>query len=90
MHAGLIDNPDTAAHRVYCVLKSLNGAWIGGWELTQRAQTPAVSTRVSEIRAQLFVEPWRKEKIESKQRGRYWFYRIVPTKGQLDMFEVSA
>lgn len=42
MHAGSIDNPDTAAHRVYMVLKSLDGNWIGGWDLTIRSQASAI------------------------------------------------
>ena len=83
MHAGSIDNPDTAAHRVYTVLKALDGNWIGGWDLTIRSQASAMSTRVSEIRKQLEREPDRGEAVESEQRGTKWFYRIVKvTKGQ--------
>lgn len=97
MHAGNIDNPDTAAGRVYRVLKARmhikttkGVGWVGGWDLSQWAKTTAVSTRISEIRAQLFVDDGRRETIEVKQDGRYFFYRLVETQGQLDMFQVSA
>lgn len=95
MHPGSIDNPASGAGRVYAVLKErmrtgFNGGWVGGWDLSQIAQTTAVSTRISEIRLQLMADSGRRETVESEQRGRYWFYRLVETKGQLDMFRVSA
>lgn len=77
MHAGSINNPDTAAGRVYRILQDLRGGWIGGWELTQAARTTAVSTRVSEIRSQLTDE----QEIQVEQRGRYFYYRLVRTDG---------
>jgi len=83
MHAGSIDNPKTAAHRVYSVLRALDGAWIGGWDLTLRARASGMSTRVSEVRHQLACDPARGEAVESRQEGVKWFYRIVRvTKGQ--------
>ncbi|MCK4306083.1 MAG: hypothetical protein KAY24_17720 [Candidatus Eisenbacteria sp.] len=76
MHAGSIDGM-TAAARVYRVLKS-EQRWIGGYELQDRAETTAVSTRVSEVRHQLPET----EAIEMKQEGHRFFYRWkrVPVK----------
>lgn len=86
MHAGSIDNPDTAAGRVYAVLKAENGAWIGGWDLTMRAQVSAVATRVSEVRAQLEKDSARGECIpQAQQRGGKFFYRLVKA-GQIELF----
>ena len=86
MHTGNIDNPETAAGRVYNVLKGHYGEWLGGWELTQYAQTTAVSTRISEIRAQLTLDPDRREKVEMKRDGRYFYYRIAGTESQMELF----
>jgi hypothetical protein len=72
MHCGSIEN-NTAAAKVYRILRGLHGQWIGGWELTVKAEVTAVSTRVSEIRRQLppHIE------IQHRQRGRKHFYRVI-------------
>lgn len=80
MHVGKLTG-DNAANRVYRVLTSQPGAWIGGWDLTQRAMTSAVSTRVSEVRSQLDGS----ETIEVQQRGRAFYYRLVRERQQLEM-----
>lgn len=71
MHVGKLDN-DTAAARVYETLRDLDGEWIGGWELSQAARTTAVSTRVSEVRAQLPAD----EVIDVDQVDRRFYYRL--------------
>lgn len=87
MHPGSIDNPTTAAARVYRVLSDLGGQWIGGWELTQAAHTTAVSTRISEVRMQVERHG---ERVEVEKRGRLYFYRLVRVeRGQMEMFEVA-
>lgn len=86
MHGGSIDNPESGAGRVYSVLLERDGAWVGGWELTQAAEVSAVSTRVSEVRHALESMPARGERVESKQQGRKWFYRLVRVPGgQLEL-----
>lgn len=85
MHAGSIDSPNTAAGRVYAVLRAHRGAWVGGWDLQQEALTTAVSTRVSEVRLQLDALPGRGETVEIKQEGRKFFYRLAASKGQLEL-----
>lgn len=82
MHAGSIHG-DTAAARVYNVLRDHHGEWISGWDLTIAAKTTAVSTRVSEVRKQLVDE-----EVEPLQVGREWYYRLVP-KGQMELEGVA-
>ena len=71
MHYGKIDK-NTAARRVYRVLRRRK-AWIGGWDLTMAAKTTAVSTRVSEVRAQLPQG----ERIEVRRDKQGAWYRLV-------------
>ena len=78
MHAGSIHS-DTAAGRVYAVLHEHEGEWVGGWDLAMAAHTTAVSTRVSEVRAQLNGET-----LEVRQVGHDWYYRLVPC-GQMEL-----
>ena len=85
MHAGSIDTQETAAGRVYAVLREREGQWVGGWDLQQEAVTTAVSTRVSEVRSQLERDAWRGEAVEMKQEGRKFFYRLVAAKGQMEL-----
>lgn len=85
MHGGSIDRPDTAAGRVYAALRDRNGGWVGGWDLSMIAQTTAVSTRVSEVRAQLARQPGRGECVEVERRGQKFFYRLVAEKGQMEL-----
>ena len=85
MHAGSIDTQETAAGRVYAVLREREGQWVGGWDLQTLAQTTAVSTRVSEVRRQLETDSSRGEAVEMQQRGKKFFYRIVAAKGQLEL-----
>lgn len=73
MHAGRIDG-DTAAGRVYEVLKGKAGEYVGGMELTLLARTTAVSTRISEVRRQLPAGE-RIERIGNRAHGQ--FYRLV-------------
>lgn len=86
MHPGSIDNPLTGAGRVYAVLRARKGVLIGGWQLTLQAQVSAVSTRVSEVRAQLAADPARGECVpDAEQRGAKFFYRLVTAPGQMDL-----
>ena len=78
MHAGNIHS-DTAAARVYTALRARRGEWVGGWDLAMSAHTTAVSTRVSEVRAQLNGET-----LEVRQVGHDWYYRLVPC-GQMEL-----
>lgn len=83
MHYGSIVSGKSAAGRVFNVLVESLGSWVSGWELTIRARTSAVGTRVSEIRAQgavldrlgLAVETERKTDPESGNPA--FFYRVV-------------
>ena len=52
MHCGSL-NGKTAAGRVFRLLDERRSEWLTGWELTMKAQTTAVSTRISEVRHQL-------------------------------------
>ena len=75
MHFGSIDG-QTKAARVYSVLRSRPGHWWDAWELTLETETTGISTRISEIRQQLDVmRP--DERIETRNEGKRWFYRIV-------------
>ena len=89
MHPGSIDNPETAAGRVYDHLRAHMGKWFGGWELQQAAETTALSTRISEIRKQLDLDRVRGERIEVKQQGQRWFYRLTSDEGQLSLFHAN-
>jgi len=71
MHAGSIDNDRTAAARVYAALSG--GGWVSGWDLSRAARTTCVSTRVSEVRAQLPAT----ETIEHKTREGGQYYCLV-------------
>ena len=73
MHPGRIDS-DTAAGRVYRHLRSVQGSWVGGWELAMATKTTAVSTRVSEVRHQLHGTG---QRVEANRDESGWFYRIV-------------
>ena len=86
-HAGSIDR-HTAPGRVYRILKDYHETWAMGicrkewmdtWTLTKRAKTVAVSTRVSEVNAQLRARGGT-ERIEHKQVGQGHFYRLVVEK----------
>lgn len=79
MHLGNIHS-NTAAGRVYAVLCARDGDWISGWDLAQAARTTAVSTRVSEVRMQLFGAT-----VETRRdRDGYW-YRLVAERGQMEL-----
>jgi len=88
VHTGSIaEDSITAAARVYRTLCAAHGGWIGGWELQDAAKTTAVSTRVSEVRHQL--PPG--ERVEMRQVGHQFFYRIVKSLppvvvGQVELF----
>ena len=71
MHYGKLDQ-NTAARRVYRVLRRRK-SWIGGMDLTLKAGTTAVSTRVSEVRAQLPQG----ERIEVRRDKAGAWYRLV-------------
>jgi len=73
MHPGSIESDLTAAGRVYAYLGHHRGCWVDAWRLTLDTRTTAISTRISEIRHQL---P-RNERIEVKQVGRGFYYRLV-------------
>lgn len=75
MHAGSLTG-NTAAARVYRVLKAESPSSVGGWDLSLMARVTAVSTRVSEVRHELerLNLP---ERVEVTRIGREYFYRIV-------------
>lgn len=83
MHYGNIENGRSAAGRVFNVLVESLGSWVSGWDLTIRARTSAVGTRVSEIRAQhstldrlgLAVETSRQ--VDPESGNPAFFYRVV-------------
>lgn len=82
MHCGSLEN-HTKPGQVYRYLRERAGCWCDSWELQQATHTTAVSTRISEIRCQLPAG----ERIETEQRGKQWFYRLVLAgRGQLEMF----
>ena len=76
MHAGAIDNPKSAAGRVYKILLEDVGCWFSGWDLTVQARVTAVGTRVSEVRHQLPAGQWIEHRDTfGEQRGSW--YRLV-------------
>ena len=75
MHCGKLTT-NSAAGRVYRELRrwsQFGSGWVNGWQLSVNARTTAVSTRISEIRHQLPPN----ERIEKKQDGRGFYYRLV-------------
>lgn len=83
MHAGAIDNPKSAAGRLYKILLEDVGCWFSGWTLTTRARVTAVGTRVSEVRHQLPAG----QRIEHRstfgeERGSW--YRLVVEPRQVE------
>jgi hypothetical protein len=79
VHCGSLTT-NSAAARVYRVLQEARGEWVGGFELTLKAETSAVSTRVSECNHQLMGE-----RIECERRGAGFFYRLVAVNEQLGL-----
>lgn len=73
MHAGSIDSDIAKAARVYRQLKRHTNKWCDAWWLTVETETTAISTRISEVRHQL--PPG--ERIEVKQEGGRFYYRLV-------------
>jgi hypothetical protein len=90
MHCGKLTG-NTAAARVFEALLhqlELHEAqaepfeWLGGCELTMIARvTPRLGlpTRVHDVCVQLEAHPEMGYAVESEQRGRRWFYRLVRT-----------
>jgi hypothetical protein len=76
MHAGAIDNPKSAAGRVYKILLEDVGCWFSGWNLTVQARVTAVGTRVSEVRHQL-PDGQRIEHKTSHEGVHGSWYRLV-------------
>ena len=74
MHFGRIEN-DTAAGRVFKLLRANAGEWIDAWTLTLACRTTAISTRISEIRHQLVADE--RYAIESLYEDGKWYYRVV-------------
>lgn len=79
MHCGSLEG-NSAAARVYRALQEANGEWVGGFDLTLKAQTSAVSNRVSECNHQLMGE-----RIECERQGSGFFYRLVKTNEQMGL-----
>lgn len=77
MHPGSIANSKTAAGRVYECLRRNAGKAYDAYALQIDAATTAVSTRISEVRAQLPVG----ERINVERRNvngqPRWFYTLV-------------
>lgn len=71
MHAGKLWTKSAAGRVWRCLLENLDD-WKSGWELTALARTTAVSTRISEVRAQL-PDGYA---LDTKQEGRGFWYRL--------------
>ena len=82
MHAGTIDNPKTAAGRVYNILSYCKGLWLSGWYLTTEARVTAVGTRVSEVRHQLPVGQRIEHKTEHEGERGSWYRLVVERPGE--------
>lgn len=86
MHAGSI-NTNSAAGRLYRLLRAEPGRWHSGWDLTMVARVTALSTRISEIRDQLSGD----EPILAERRRRrgggvgYWYRLVIEPRGQIEM-----
>lgn len=76
MHVGTIQNPKTAAGRVYDRLLEANGKWMSGWDLSISARVTAVGTRVSEVRHQLPARQRIEHKTSHEGVSGSW-YRLV-------------
>ena len=75
MNYGKIEN-DTQAGRVFRYLKDNIGKWFSSLELTLLLSQPAISTRISEIRAQLATNEDLDVESERRENGK-WYYRLV-------------
>jgi hypothetical protein len=83
MHSGKITNEKCMAGRLYGFLREHEGETFSNLELMQRLFCPAISTRVSEVRAQL--DPAR-ERIVMERSGMGFFYRLERVSGvQLEL-----
>jgi hypothetical protein len=90
MHAGSIQNPKSAAGRVYAILLYCKDRWLSGWYLTTEARVTAVGTRVSEVRHQLPAG----QRIEHKKthdgvQGSWYRLVIEPITIPKGFFEVG-
>lgn len=83
MHVGTIQNPKTAAGRVYDRLLEANGRWLSGWDLSISARVTAVGTRVSEVRHQLPAGQRVEHKTSHEGVNGSW-YRLVVEPTQMD------
>lgn len=83
MHAGSIDNPKSAAGRVYAILRFCQGRWLSGWYLTTEARVTAVGTRVSEVRHQLPAGRRIEHKTSHEGVSGSW-YRLVVEMSEAD------
>lgn len=83
MNFGNIEK-DTAAGRLFSFLDARRGEWVDGWTLTVETRTTAVSTRISEVRAQvdrlgLAVETKRETDVDGRPR---FLYRLVEKRNE--------
>lgn len=74
MHFGSIKNPRTKAAQILKFLSrpSQRKKWIGSYALMLATKTVAISTRISEINAQL---PSGQCVVTQERSGPRWFYR---------------
>jgi len=78
MHAGSIDNPRTAAAKLYGVLKRTRGRWSSGLQLALAIDSTCISTRISEVKRQLPSGEIIEKKLEVHADGKKrWYYRLV-------------
>jgi hypothetical protein len=83
MHYGRIDR-DTAAGRVYRILKARQGEWIYNLELASLARVNlSLSTVVSQVREQIDEEHLLECKAENGNGKRSYYYRLASKDGQL-------
>lgn len=82
MHAGSIDNPKSAAGRVYAILRFCQGRWLSGWYLTTEARVTAVGTRVSEVRHQLPAGRRIEHKTSHEGVSGSWYRLVVDVEPQ--------
>lgn len=67
------------------MLEGRNDGWIGGFELGQLAKVHNAPAVVGFVSAALFIDRTRLERIETRRDGHRCFYRLLKSKGQLEL-----
>ena len=76
MHAGNIDNQQSKAGRLFCILAENFGVMMDAWELTLAVQTTCIGTVAAEVKQQLKQKLGGLYQIVHVQDGKKHYYGL--------------